>query len=118
MPKLASLPPTILVSGLENRAGTPQVISLFSAAAGIVSTEPVLAGDVSIASDVDVPGSVVVGNVLDDDDTGGLDVVVVEVVVDVVDVVVDVVVVDVVVGIVVFFVGRGFVGLSRYEVVM
>lgn len=38
------MPPTILISGIGNRGGTPHGILFLSAAAGIVITEPVRTG--------------------------------------------------------------------------
>ena len=95
------MPPTIRVSGLENNAGNPHDMSLFSAAAGIVKTEPVRA----------TTGASV-------EETFVLELVVVVDTVVVVGLVVDDLEVGLLVVVVAFFVGRGFVGLSRYDVVM
>ena len=106
------MPPTILVSGLGNRGGTPHCIPLLSVAADTVNTDPVFA----IVSVVDDAVAVVVV-------VSGFGVVVVVVVVGVVVVLVVVVVVVVlvvvvVVDVVVFFVGLGLADVSKCDVVM
>lgn len=121
-PNEASLPPTILVSGRGNSGGTPHCIFLLSSAAATVITEPV-AFSLAATSVVDdpcvvatlvalVPLALVMLLVL----------VVVIVAVAVVGLVVslaeDINVDDVVLCVVVFFVGRGLVEVSKWDVVM
>lgn len=119
-PNDASLPPTILVSGRGNSGGTPHCIFLLSSAAATVITEPV-AFSLAASSVVDVPCVMVtlVALVL-------LALLVLLVVVIVAIAVVGLVVplaeddnVDgVVLCTVVFFVGRGLVEVSKWDVVM
>lgn len=114
------MPPTILVSGRGNSGGTPHCILLLSSAAATVITEPVafsLAGT-SVVDDSCVVMTLVALVLL----ALVVLLVVVIVAVAVVGLVVplaeDVNVDDVVLTVVVFFVGRGLVEVSKWDVVM
>lgn len=121
-PNDASLPPTILVSGRGNSGGTPHCIFLLSSAAATVITEPVAFSLAGASVVVDDPCVVVmlVAPVL-------LALVVLLVVIVIVAVAAvgpvvplaeDVNVDGVVLCVVVFFVGRGLVEVSKWDVVI
>lgn len=120
-PNGASLPPTILVSGRGNNGDTPHCMPLLSSAAATVITEPVFSFAATSALVVGGPCvaavtlAVLALVVL-------LVVVIVAIAVIGLDVLLlvaeDVNVDDVVLSVVVFFVGRGLVEVSKWDVVM
>lgn len=120
-PNGASLPPTIRVSGRGNNGGTPHCMPLLSSAAATVITEPVSSLATSVVGDPAGVAAVTLAVlvvllvvVIAAIAVIGLLLVVVVAAVVAEDVNGD----DVVLSVVVFFVGRGLVEVSKWDVVM